>query len=65
MEEAEAMAGRIGIMSAGRLLADGDYDELVRQSGLTPRREVRAWPRLQDLYLAIVGERLDARSQSA
>jgi ABC-2 type transport system ATP-binding protein len=65
MEEAEAMAGRIGIMSAGHLLAEGDYDTLVRRSGLEPRQEVRAWPRLQDIYLAIVGERLDARSQSA
>ena len=65
MEEAEAMAGRIGIMSGGRLLAEGDYDALVRRSGLEPRQEVRTWPRLQDIYLAIVGERLDARPQSA
>ena len=65
MDEAEAMSGRIGIMSAGRLLAEGAYEELVRHAGLTPRREVRTWPGLQDIYLAIVGERLDARSQSA
>lgn len=65
MDEAEAMSGRVGIMSAGRLLAEGGYDELVLRAGLTPRREVRTWPGLQDIYLAIVGERLDARSQSA
>ena len=65
MDEAEALAGRIGIMSAGRLLAEGEHAELVRRSGLTPRPEVRSWPGLQDIYLAIVGERLDARSQTA
>lgn len=65
MEEADALAGRIGIMSGGRLLAEGGYDELVDRSGLERRRELRPWPGLQDIYLAIVGERLDARSQSA
>lgn len=58
MEEAEALGGRIGIMSAGRLLALGSIEELVRQSGLEPRQEVRRWPGLQDIYLAIVGEHL-------
>jgi ABC-2 type transport system ATP-binding protein len=58
MEEAEALSGSIAIMSEGRLLALGSVDELVRQSGLEPRHEVRRWPGLQDIYLAIVGEHL-------
>jgi len=57
MEEAEELAGSIGIMSAGRLLALGSMDELVAGSGLRPRQEVRRWPGLQDIYLAVVGER--------
>ncbi len=55
MEEAEFLAGEIGIMSAGRALAIGDLPELRRQSGLQTRREVRELPTLQDIYLAIVG----------
>ena len=34
MEEAENLAGRIGIMSSGRALAIGDISELRRRSGL-------------------------------
>jgi ABC-2 type transport system ATP-binding protein len=55
MEEAEILAGEIGIMSAGRALALGDLAELRRRSGLKPRRELRELPTLQDIYLAIVG----------
>jgi ABC-2 type transport system ATP-binding protein len=55
MEEAEHLAGDIGIMSAGRALALGTMVELRRQSGLKVRQEVRELPSLQDIYLAIVG----------
>jgi ABC-2 type transport system ATP-binding protein len=55
MEEAEHMAGDIGIMSAGRALAIGDISELRRRSGLKTRQDVRELPTLQDIYLAIVG----------
>ena len=55
MEEAETLAGDIGIMSAGRALAVGDIKELRRRSGLQVRRELRELPTLQDIYLAIVG----------
>ncbi len=55
MEEAEHLAGSIGIMSAGLALAVGDMLELRRRSGLKPRQEVRELPTLQDIYLAIVG----------
>ena len=56
MEEAEHLAGNIGIMSAGRALAIGSVVELRRRSGLKTRQEVRELPTLQDIYLAIVGE---------
>jgi ABC-2 type transport system ATP-binding protein len=55
MEEAEHLAGDVGIMSAGRALAVGSLVELRRQSGLQVRQEVRELPTLQDIYLAIVG----------
>jgi ABC-2 type transport system ATP-binding protein len=55
MEEAENLAGQIGIMSGGRSLAVGDLTELRRRSGLPARREMRELPTLQDIYLAIVG----------
>ena len=55
MEEAEQLAGDIGIMSGGRALAVGGMADLRRQSGLKTRQEVRELPTLQDIYLAIVG----------
>ncbi|HET7419148.1 MAG TPA: ABC transporter ATP-binding protein [Candidatus Dormibacteraeota bacterium] len=56
MDEAETLAGDIGVMSGGRALAIGNMTELRRQSGLKTRQEVRELPTLQDIYLAIVGE---------
>lgn len=55
MEEAEHLAGDIGIMSGGKALAVGNLPELRRRSGLKTRQEVRELPTLQDVYLAIVG----------
>ena len=55
MDEAEHLAGDIGIMSGGRALAIGDMQDLRRQSGLKTRQEIRELPTLQDIYLAIVG----------
>src|SRR3989440_3511167 len=59
MEEAEHLAGTIGIMSAGRALAIGNLVELRRRSGLKMRQEVRELPTLQDIYLAIVDNQRD------
>ncbi|HLZ94572.1 MAG TPA: ABC transporter ATP-binding protein [Candidatus Dormibacteraeota bacterium] len=56
MEEAESLAGEIGIMSAGRALAVGDLATLRRRSGLPVRREVRELPTLQDIYLAVISK---------
>jgi ABC-2 type transport system ATP-binding protein len=58
MEEAEHLAGRIGIMAGGRALAVGDMVELRRRSGLKTRQEIRELPTLQDIYLAIVGDHI-------
>ena len=55
MDEAEQLAGDIGIMSGGRALEVGNMVELRRRSGLKTRQEVRELPTLQDIYLAIVG----------
>src|SRR5207248_7497785 len=44
MDEAEQLAGDIGIMSAGRALAIGSMVELRRRSGLKTRQEVRELP---------------------
>jgi hypothetical protein len=52
-------------MSAGRLLATGDLTSLTRRSGLKPRREIRRWPGLQEIYLSIVGEPLEEAAASA
>jgi ABC-2 type transport system ATP-binding protein len=66
MEEAETLAGDIGIMSGGRALAVGDMAELRRQSGLPARRELVELPNLQDIYLAIVSNHRElAESRSA
>jgi ABC-2 type transport system ATP-binding protein len=64
MEEAEQLAGDIGIMSAGRALAIGTMAELRRRSGLATRQEVRELPTLQDIYLAIVGNHHDELAES-
>jgi ABC-2 type transport system ATP-binding protein len=55
MEEAESLAGQIGVMARGRLLAAGDLPALVRASGLKSRKEVVEKPSLAEVYLALVG----------
>ena len=66
MEEAENLAGQIGIMSGGLALDIGELAELRRRSGLKTRMEMRELPTLQDIYLAIVGNHIElAESRSA
>ncbi|HEY6117779.1 MAG TPA: ABC transporter ATP-binding protein [Candidatus Dormibacteraeota bacterium] len=65
MEEAEHLAGSIGIMSGGRALAIGNLAKLRRQSGLKSRRQVRTLPTLQDVYLAIVDHHTEERRELA
>jgi len=57
MEEARTLAGRhgtIGVMSAGTLLASGDFGQLTAAAGLHPHQEVVDKPTLEEIYLAIV-----------
>ena len=65
MEEAEFLAGTVGIMSAGQALAVGTLPELRRKSGLKTRQEVRELPTLQDVYLAIVGNHREEQRELA
>src|SRR6266581_1664408 len=66
MEEAESLAGQIGIMSRGLALDIGELGDLRRRSGLKSRMEMRELPTLQDIYLAIVGNHHElAESRSA
>lgn len=65
MHEAQALAGEIGIMAGGRLLAVGSLDRLARQAGLKKHREVVERPTLEEVYLAIVGRRLESEARPA
>jgi ABC-2 type transport system ATP-binding protein len=49
LEVAERMAERIGVISRGRLIAEGTLDELRKQSGSTNTS-------LEDVFLALVAE---------
>jgi ABC-2 type transport system ATP-binding protein len=55
MEEAQELAGQIGIMAAGRLLALGGIEELIGRAGLNRHQRVVEGPTLEEVYLAIVG----------
>ena len=65
MEEAQALAGEIGIMARGRLLASGDLHALIRAAGLKKHREVVERPTLEEVYLAIVGNREEDEARPA
>lgn len=56
MEEAAELAGGIGIMDAGHLLAIGTWSQLVNAAGLERHREVVERPTLEEVYLAIVAK---------
>ena len=65
MEEAQALAGEIGIMARGRLLAAGDLSALIRAAGLKKHRQVVERPTLEEVYLAIVGGREEDEARPA
>ena len=65
LEEAEALADRIAILHRGRILVDGTLEELKR---LLPPAEVvhvEQQPSLEDVFLALVGERAGGTSAAA
>ena len=65
MEEAQALAGEIGIMARGRLLATGDLHALIRAAGLKKHRQVVERPTLEEVYLAIVGNQEEDEARPA
>jgi ABC-2 type transport system ATP-binding protein len=58
LEVAERMADRIGVMVAGRLLAEGNLDELRRQVGA-------GHASLEDTFLALVESDREERTVTA
>jgi len=65
MDEAQELAGQIGIMASGRLLASGPMEQLIRAAGLKKHRSVVERPTLEEVYLAIVGNRLADEARPA
>lgn len=55
MDEAQELAGEVGIMAGGHLLASGSIGELVDRAGLKRHRQFVDRPSLEEVYLAIVG----------
>ena len=53
LEVAERMADRIGVIAAGRLVAEGTLDELRRHAG-------KGNSSLEETFLALVADRADA-----
>ena len=61
LEVAERMADRIGVISRGRLIAEGSLEELRRQAGNTADdTEVAGGASLEDTFLALVAEPAEA-----
>jgi ABC-2 type transport system ATP-binding protein len=58
LDVAERMADRIGVMAAGRLLAEGCFDELRQQAGA-------GHATLEDTFLALLETSVEARTQAA
>ena len=56
LEVAERMAGRIGLIDKGRLIAEGTLEDLRRQAG----RAGRAGSSLEDIFLDLVGQQNSA-----
>ncbi len=56
LEVAERMADRIGVIAAGRLIAQGTLDELRRQAGAGAGGPGASQTSLEDAFLALVAE---------
>lgn len=54
LDEAERLADRLAILSAGRICASGTPTELARQAGAEPRMAL-VQPSLEEVYLQLVG----------
>jgi ABC-2 type transport system ATP-binding protein len=60
LEVAERMADRIGVISRGRLIAEGSLEELRRQVGHQADAESSGAASLEDTFLALVAEQAEA-----
>jgi ABC-2 type transport system ATP-binding protein len=61
LEVAERMADRIGVISRGRLIAEGSLEELRRQAGHSAgHAETSGGASLEDTFLALVAEQAEA-----
>ena len=58
LDVAERMADRIGVMVAGRLLAEGNLEELRRQAG-------SGHASLEDTFIALVETSIEQRTAAA
>ncbi|MEC4175598.1 ATP-binding cassette domain-containing protein [Adlercreutzia sp. R7] len=59
LEEAEVLADRIAILDRGAIIADGTLEELKRLIPPAKKEYVERQPSLEDIFLAITGERTD------
>jgi ABC-2 type transport system ATP-binding protein len=64
MEEAQELSDRVGIVDAGRLVALGTPQELIRRHAppLAPAEAARRQPTLEDVFLALTGRDLGAQN---
>jgi ABC-2 type transport system ATP-binding protein len=60
LEVAERMADRIGVIAAGRLIAEGTLDDLRRQAGTRTGGASGSSSSLEDTFLALVAEQAQA-----
>ena len=60
LEVAERMADRIGIIAHGRLIAEGTLEELRRQAGMSANADARQTGSLEDTFLALVADEVQA-----
>ena len=66
MEEAQELCDRVGILDAGKLVALGTPQELIRRYAppLAPEEAARRQPNLEDVFLALAGRGLGAASNT-
>jgi len=60
LEVAERMADRIGVIAAGKLIAEGTLDDLRRQAGKGTSRDGVGGTSLEETFLALVAEQAEA-----
>jgi len=64
LDEAEQLADRIAILHEGRIIVDGTLAELKQLLPPAQVEYVEKQPTLEDIFLAIVGDRVQGSSQA-